>query len=235
MHLGAHIPDLFSVVEFFDVLHLGIFVILSPAFDNRFYLTKRPPANILAEVTHAVQHFYRLICTFSRRFIITLGGEVVALSYLVDRMLAEFTAASVNFSRAIDESNKEDDDEDSGDARNEGITTSMIAGSIEGILKESHPQIIPYYSNCLVGLHKHFIWTGPELQILRRSRDILSTIPLITIGEKLELPMHPIYIINSDSAPPSSPNVQPLIGKRRDQADIPNPPDEMARKRKRVL
>lgn len=216
------------MVEFFDILHLGIFVILSPAFDNRFYLTKNSPTNILAEVAHAIKHFYHLIYTFSRRFIITLGGEVVALSYVVDRMLAEFAAASVNFSTAIDESRKEDNGEDD-DEDKEGITTSMFAGSIEGILKASHPQIIPYYSDCLVRLHKHFTWTGPELQIVSRSRDVSSVLPLLTIGERLELPSHHIYTINSQSEPPLSSNNQPLIGKRRDQADIPNP-----RKRIRV-
>lgn len=220
------------MVEFFDVLHLGIFVILSPGFDNRFYLTDNPPANILAELSHAIQHFYRLLHTFSRRFIIALEGEVVALSYVVDRMLAEFAAASVNFSTAISESNKEVDGEDEGE---EGITTSLFVGMIKGILEESRPQIIPYYSNCLVSLHKHFTWTGPKLQILPRSPGILSIIPLITPGERLDLPSHPIYTIDSDPEPPSLPNIQPLISKRRDQADIAKPPDEMPRKRTRVL
>jgi hypothetical protein len=223
------------VVEFFDVLHLGIFVILSPGFDNRFYLTDNPPANILAELSHAIRHFYRLLHTFSRRFIIALEGEVVALSYVVDRMLAEFAAASVNFSRAIYESNMDVDVEDEGeDKGEEGITTSLFAERIEGILKESHPQIIPYYSNSLVSLHKHFTWTGPKLQILPRSQGILSIIPLITPGERLDLPSHPIYTIDSDPEPPSLPNVQPLIGKRREQADVANPPNEMPRKRIRV-
>ena len=35
--VGVHIPDLSSKVDFFDVLYLGIFIVLSPAFNPQFY------------------------------------------------------------------------------------------------------------------------------------------------------------------------------------------------------
>jgi hypothetical protein len=72
-------------VEFFDFLYLGIFILLSPAFDRRFYHTKNAPANVVAEVTHAIQHFYNLFHIFSSRFAIDLEGEVVVLSYVINR------------------------------------------------------------------------------------------------------------------------------------------------------
>ena len=215
-------------MEFFDVLYLGIFIILSSAFDNRFYVTGNPPANVVAEIAHARQHFYSLSHIFSKRFIIVLEGEAVAYSYILDRMLAEFAAAAINLSKAIDEQNDKQSD---GEEADDGVTTSSLIEMIEGILKESHFEIFPYYSRCLVGFHKHFTWTGPKLQILPRSPDILSIIPLMTYGERLELPSHRIYSTNIDTEPSDN---QSLVTKRRDQADT-NPSDEMPRKRVRVL
>jgi hypothetical protein len=219
-------------VEFFDFLYLGIFILLSPAFDRRFYDTKNPPANLVAEVAHAIQHFYNLFHIFSSRFVIDLEGEVVILSYVVDRMLAEFAAAAVNFSRAIqesydDEGNSEEEDED-------GVPTSLFKASIQQILKESHSQIFPYYSSCLVSCHKHFIWTGPKLRIHSLSEDISSILPLITPGETSDLLSHPIYAANLEPEPPSSPDVRPLVGKRHDQ-DFASPSSGMSRKKKRLL
>ena len=75
-------------------------------------------------------------------------------------MLAEFAAAAVNFLRAIEESNKEGNSEDQDKC---GITAFLFKGFLEGILKESHHQIFPYYSSCLERLHKYFTWTGPKL------------------------------------------------------------------------
>ena len=154
-------------------------------------------------------------------------------SYVVDRMLAEFAAAAVNFSRAIDETNVEGDS-DSDDGGENGITTSLFVEMIEDILKESHSQIFPYYSNLLVGHHKHFVWTGPKLQIIPRSLDILSILPLMTLGEKSDLPGHQIYNANLDPEPAST-DISPLLGKRSDKADDPNPSDEISRKRQRLL
>jgi hypothetical protein len=228
--LGAHIPDFSVEVEFFDYLYLGIFIILSPAFDNRFY--DNPPANLVGEVAHAVRHFYHLFHVFSTRFIVDLGGEVVALSYVVDRMLAEFAAAAVNFSRAIEDSycNEGDDDDEDGDV----IASSLFAASIEGILKDSHCEVFSFYSRCLLRGHKHFTWTGPKLRIHRASQDIFAILPLLSPGERTDLFSCPIYSENLDPEPPLSPEVLPVVGKRRDQ-DTPSPSDKMSRKRKRLL
>jgi hypothetical protein len=238
-------------VEFFDFLYLGIFVILSPAFDNRFYSSVNPPANVVAEITYAKQNLYHLFHIFSMRFIIVLEGEVVALSYVVNRLLAEFAAAAVNFSRAIDKSNGDEGDWE--DKNEDAISTSSLTKIIEEILKESYSQIIPYYTSCLVHLHKHFTWTGPKLEILPRLQDFSTVIPLLSLGEMLELPGHQIYSTNLDpepSLPPTiqplvsegpdqaepsfPPDVQPLTGKRPDQADAANPSDGMRRKRRRL-
>ena len=151
-------PDLSSEVEFFDVLYLAIYVILSPAFDQQFYLTENPP-----EFRNAMRDFYSLFHIFATRFIIVLEGEVVAHTYVVDHMLPEFAAAAVNLSTAIDESNNQGDGEDDGE---DLITSSMFKGRIEGILKDFKSQIFPYYCSRLHGHHKHFTWTGPKLQIL---------------------------------------------------------------------
>lgn len=163
----------------------------------------------------------------------------MALSYVVDRMLAEFAAAAVNFSRAIqgDKGDSEDEDKD-------GATASMFIARIQGILKESNSDIFPYYSSCLVRHHKHFIWTGPKLHIYPRSPDVLATVPLVTpLGEMSDLLSCQIYTRNADPERPSSPDVPespssadvpPMVGKPRDQ-DTPSPSKEMTRKRKRLL
>lgn len=215
-------------MEFFDFLYLGVFILLSPAFDRRFYHTKNAPANVVAEVAHAIQHFYNLFHIFSSRFVIDLEGEVVVLSYVIDRMLAEFAAAAVNFSSAIRDSYQEEDEDE------DRISTSLFKASIQDILKENHSEIFSYYSSCLVSQHKHFIWTGPKLRIHSLSEDILSILPLITLGETSDLLSHQIYATNLELEPPSSPDVRPLVGKRHDQA-FASPSNGMSRKKKRLL
>ena len=223
--LGAHIPDLSLEEEFFDVLYLGIFVVLSSAFDPRFY--RKPPRNVQGEIAVAVDHFHSILHVFSLRFILLLDGEAVAHSYVVDRMLAEFAAAAVKFSRDSDESEEREGDDD------DGISSSEFIGLIESILLESHPLVFSYYSACLVNGHKHFTWTGPKLQIFPRSQDILSVIPLLTSGEMLEFPAQKIYETRVDPVPPSEQTALPQIRKRRDRADSVDLEKDMTKKQKR--
>lgn len=213
---------------FFDLLYLGIFVILSPAFDTQFYRCENPPPILVDEVAHAVHHFQSLLRVFSLRFRITLGGEVVSHKYVVDRMLAEFTAASMVFAKALQE-----DDE-----VGEGITFSEFSESIKRILQDSHPQAFPYYSRCLDSGHKQFVWTGPPLCIYPRTEEFDCLIPLITKDEMLDLPFHAIYTIEEDAAEPAS-KAQPTdarqVGKRNERGDDLDldVTDEQPKKRKR--
>jgi hypothetical protein len=230
MGLGAHIPDMSSEVEFFDILYLGVFVTLSSAFDRRFYNGKTP-SSLMAEIGYAVQHFRSLLHRFSLRFILLLDGEPVSHKYLVDRMVAEFAAASVVFSKATDVS------EDGGrccDEEKGGVTTEMMQVHVEGILRRSHKKAFAYYSRCLDRRHKHFLWTGPKVHILPRSDDIASLIPFTCKGEKLDLPSpNQIYSIDVDAVSTSTPASSQLeyrcIG--GSSSDIAN---EQTRKRRRV-
>jgi hypothetical protein len=158
----------------------------------------------------------------------------VAFSYVVDRMLAEFAAAAVNLSRAIDEPNMEGAGDD-GDDESEGVSMSKFAGNIERIIKQSHSKLFPYYSSCLVSQHKHFTWTGPELIILHRSPDISTVFLLMTVGEEFDLLSHEIYSTKSAREPFLLPDILPLVGKHREQADHRNPSEEPPRKRKRKI
>lgn len=211
-----------SVAEFFDILYLGIFVILSTAFDRRFYDSINTPQTLLEEVAYAIGHFYSLLHIFSLRFIILLDGEAVAHSYVVDRMLVEFAAAAVVFAKEVPDA---EDDE-----AKDVVTFSTFAGRIEGILQESYPTVFSYYSHCLDCRHKDFLWSGPQVQILPRSEDILSILPLTTLGELLDLPGHQIYTIGLDDVPPI-PVAQ--IGKRHDRGDVVDLADEQPKKRRR--
>jgi hypothetical protein len=212
------VPVMSSEVEFFDILYLGIFAILSPAFDKHFY-SKKPPATLVEEAAYARRHFHSLLHIFSLRFIILLEGDAVAHSYIVDRMLAEFAAAATLLAKGASEC------EDDGDA----IAFPLIAGSIKDILQGSYPHIFPYYSRCLDSSHKHFTWIGPRVQIVPRSEDIASIIPLTTRGELLDLPGHSIYTADVDIAPPAT--MDP-IGKRHDRGDEADPADQQSKKQR---
>ena len=196
-----------SDVEFFDILYLGIFTILSPAFDRRFYGGQIPPPALVDERSHALGHFHSLLNMFSLRHIILLGGEPVAISYVIDRLLAEFTAAAVVFCNAVG-----DQYDDLRIVQGEVlITAPMFAKYIEDILQGSNPKAFSYYSRCLKRRHSHFLWTGPDPQILPRSEDIELIISLSTNGEMLDNPAEPIYVVELESStPPSTAAVGPL-------------------------
>ena len=132
---GPHIHAISSEEGFFDILHLGVFVILSTAFDNQFYESgKCPPTLIyiyfIDEVAYARHHFYSILHQVFRRFHILLDGVGVSVMYVVERMLAEFMAASVVLAKSLP-----------GDQVGDNINFSTFVEHIEGILKESHPQI----------------------------------------------------------------------------------------------
>ena len=122
-------------LNFFDMVYLRIFVILSPAFDSCFYQTK-PPTNIVEEAAFARKHFRSLLHIFSKRFFIHLEGDILPSAYVVDWMLAEFAAASVVFINSICECQGEV--YDNGDTEY-GVTSTSFRQSIEDILQRSFP------------------------------------------------------------------------------------------------
>ena len=150
----------------------------------------------------------------------------MASSYIVDRMLAEFAAAAVVFAKAV--YNPLGEDKSNGKGEDE-ISFSMFLERIEGILQGSYPHVFPYFSRCLNSGHKHFIWTGPQVQILPRSEDIVSVISLATMGELLDLPRHQIYTMDLVLTPPAT---IALVGKRHDRGDSMDLVDEQQKKRK---
>ena len=198
-----------SEVEFFDILYLGTFVTLSRAFDCRFYGGKKLPPTLISETSHALCHFDGLLLTFASRYIILLEGQPVRLSYVVDRLLAEFAAASVVFARSV------------GDLCSHGtigtgvdVKPAVFAENVEGALRESCPNVFYYYSRCLERSHSHFLWTGPIPQIVPRSTQSLAVISLGTFGEVLDYPGQSIYPVELEPAPSSSPVVAGQSEKR---------------------
>ena len=134
-------------MEFFNLLYLGVFVILSPAFNYRFYQIAKPCPSLVKEIAHTVVHFYSLLHLFSQWFFILLEGEVISPSYVVDRMLREFAAASVVLAKSISKADEmvvdvdlkevEPEDAEPGDE----IRLSAFVEHIEGILKVSSQSI----------------------------------------------------------------------------------------------
>ena len=218
-----------SEEEFLDIVYLGIFVILSPAFDIRFYNLLKPPPCLTKEMLHAVAHFKSILRIFSLRFIVVLDGEPVAHSYLVDRLLAEFAAASVVFAKAVEEA-----DVDAGTAieGKDGIKSRNLETQVEGVLS-SYPHVLPYYSRCVNNRHKHFVWTGAKIQILPRSDSFLSTIALTAGGEMPDSTVQSIYTIDLSAEPLIRPTHTEQVPAADVQGDEMNAADEKPRKRKR--
>lgn len=185
-----------SEAGFFDIIYLGIFIILSPAFDRRFYQAKCP-SKLVDEAASAKAHFLRILHTFNERYLIFLEGDVIAHSYVVNRMLGEFAAAAVVFAMDIQETQGEDSDDVIGES---GITFSMFIQHIDDILELSYPKIFPYYSRCLDRNHKHFLWTGPKVNIFPRSEAFKGMVPP-KVGARRDLPSQEIYL---DPTPPNS-------------------------------
>src|SRR5271167_2752028 len=96
----------------------------------------------------------------------------------------EFAAAVGVLTRSICGSEEVEDD---------GIACPELVNRVEGIVQHCYPTVVPYFQDCLARGHKHFLWTGPDLQIIRRSEFSDSIMPLMTMGELLELPAHRIY------------------------------------------
>ena len=235
-HVGAHIPDLSSEVEFFDLLYLGVFVILSPAFDDRFYQIAKPCPSLVKEIAHTVVHFYSLLHLFSQWFFILLEGEVISPLYVVDRMLREFAAALVVLAKSISKADEiiadvnpeevEPEDAEPGDE----IRLLAFVEHIEGILKKYHPEVFPYYSHCLDRAHKDFLWMGPCVQIFLHSCNISPILSATASGEMWDLPSHPIYTEDLHPSLRNPPDSVSIVGKRQDQGDSPNPEDAQVKK-----
>ena len=209
-----------------DIIYLGIFAILSPSFDDRFY--RKTPPNLLEEFANAVLHFHSLLHVFSQRFIILLEGELISHSYIVNRMLGEFAAAAVVFAKAAHGFLGKDDN-----GREYGVSTSDFVEAVEGILQESYPKVFPYYSWCLDRGHKHFIWTGPELQIFPQSEDFNSMAPLTETGELLDIPRHQIYCEIPDRSLSQSPITVAESRKHCHDTDLANDRPEKRRRQPR--
>lgn len=216
---GAHIPDMSSPTGFFDILYLGVFIIFSAVFDSRFYSTTKPPSNLIDELAHAERQFHSLLHIFSQRFIVVLEGEPVEHSYVVNRMLGEFAAAVVVFAKAL--------------CRPMDDRLSLVVERIEGIVQGSYPMVFSYYLQCLDRGHMHFVWTGPDLQIVRRIESFDAIMPLLTMGELLDLPSHQIYHPTAMTDMPSAIPIGPLLEKRHDRGDSLDLEVEQPMKRRR--
>ena len=230
--LGAHIPDMSSEIELFDVLYLGIFVILSSAFDWRFYQGRKPPSALLKEMSNAVLHFHSLLHTFTQRFVLLLEGVPVALSYVFHRLLAEFAAAAVGFSKAVDEVNGEGSTDR---GITDGIAATTFKAHVEGIVEGSYMKAFPYFSRCLEQGHPNFIWTGPKVQILPRTEDIVSVISIATNGELLDHPTHQIYPSDPNDEQPAPSDQRGEDGKRPPATDSAESSKENPKKRRLPL
>ena len=120
-------------------------------------------------------------------------------TYVVNRMLAEFVAATIVFSKAAAEANPE--------GAKCGISSSIVIGHVEDILQSSYPAVLHYYSRCVEMGHSYFIWTGPNLQILPQSKAGAAIVCATSKGEMLDCPANSIYPVELDPTPPPTPTV----------------------------
>jgi hypothetical protein len=113
------------------------------------------------------------------------------------------------------------------------VSIEIFPDHIERILQASHPNVYSYYSRCLDRGHKHFVWTGPTMEILARTDEVKIVVPLLCKGESRDHPAQPIYSVGLEAAPLPPPAVAPLSVKRRDREDGLNLPEEHPNKRMR--
>jgi len=191
--LAAHIPSLSSEEDFLDIIYLGIFVILSPAFDRRFYF--KPSPNLVNELTYAIQNFQSLFHVFSLRFMIFVGGQAVAASYIQHRMLAEFAAAAVVLARSFQGPFGEGDKDGE-----RGISLNRFQRMVEGIILDSCVDLMPFFASRTDNDHNDFLWSGPTITIIPRSKDVISVLKIAGTGELLDIPGCTIYETAIDDA-----------------------------------
>lgn len=114
-----------------------------------------------------------------------------------------------------------------------------MKGVVKDVLHDLHPEVIPYYLRCLDRGHKHFLWTGPKVDIFPRSPGIDSAISHTTVGEKLDCPTHSIYVMDLESAlpiqptTPTPPTAGDQVGKRRGRGGSMDLASEHPTKRQR--
>jgi len=88
----------------------------------------------------------------------------------------------------------------------DGIPLSEVKVKVDDIIAQAYPEVMDYYLHCVATGHKSFAWTGPPLIILPRSEGCNSILPLLTSeGEKLDHPMHPIFMPDATLPPPPPP------------------------------
>jgi len=197
-------------------------VILSTAFDGRFYGRKGPP-ELVAEAVFAAERFHDILHIFSERFHILVGGVPVVYSYVFNRMLGEFAAAAVVFAKGCHDEAAEEYDEGNGEI-------GEFRARVEHILQASYSDVFPYYSHCVDKAHKQFLWTGAKVEIFASSESSHSIIE--RVGEKRDLPSHPIYSSLEDPTPPTPPTLTPgpPAVKRHDRDDGVDDADEKRKK-----
>ena len=120
-------------------------------------------------------------------------------TYIVNRMLVEFLAATVVFSKATAEANPE--------GAKRGMASSIVIRHVEDILQSSYPRVLHNYSCCVERGHSYFIWTGPNLQILPQSKAGAAIVCATSKGKMLDCPADSIYLVELDPTPPPTPTV----------------------------
>ena len=55
-----------SETEFFDILYLGVFAIISTAFDEHFYNSKAVPRALFSEISFAIGKFIAILHRFEK-------------------------------------------------------------------------------------------------------------------------------------------------------------------------
>jgi hypothetical protein len=201
-------------------------VILSPAFDSRFY-DRKVPSELVSEAAFAVDRFHDILHIFSERFHIFVGGEPVVHSYVFDRLLGEFAAAAVVFAKGCRDNAPEDYDEGNGEL---GVTYKMFRARVEAILEASHSDIFPYYSRCVDRSHKHFMWTGAKVDVLPASESC-DAIVVNRVGERRDLPSHGIYSSPQDPTP-TPPTLNSPAEKRHGRDEGEDDADDQRKRRR---
>lgn len=189
----------------FDVIYLGIFIILSRALDPRFNDLTNIPSALDDEISSAESHFHSLLHFFEDHHLMILEDVIIHSSYVVKRLLIEFAAAVLFFAKAIKDSQTGDSEMDDAEVGEDSdvIQYSKLKVQFNHIIRQSYPDLIPYYEHCVSTGHKDFWWSGPDVIIVPRTEGWTSILPfLLSDGELFD---HPTFSIYNPAAPPTPP------------------------------
>jgi hypothetical protein len=175
----AHIPNIAEQKGFLDVVMVGTLIELADII-NRWSYTKTNPPAVIEEQNAARAKYRRFLVWYASTYILLLDETLVGAWYVAHRMLVEVAAAIAIYKRETTKITV-------GVAK---CTTGSVKLAVVRFLQRDWPELLPKFEQLLEQRKPQLYWTGPSLNIRRRSN---APVPAI-VKEWLDYPAQPIYL-----------------------------------------